>query len=133
MFVTQFYIQWQYKYLHVHKKTLNEKKCLRFFNKKTPLYAGLGSKQKTFSNYQATYQKELCLLIENQAIFSQIERTYRFDPSRSSSLFKDPLCTSNALFEWPVDQIFREGVLNSRNREWYSFKSNVQHYNDGTT
>ena len=28
------------------KKTLNEKKCLRLFNKKTPLYAGLSSKQK---------------------------------------------------------------------------------------
>ena len=26
MFLTQFYIQWQYKYLHVHKETLNEKK-----------------------------------------------------------------------------------------------------------
>ena len=53
-----------------------KKKCLRLFNKKTPLYAGLGSKQKTFSNCQATYQKELCLLFENQAIFFT-ERTYR--------------------------------------------------------
>ena len=35
-----------------------EKKCLRLFNKKTPLYVGLGSKQKTFSNCQAIYQKE---------------------------------------------------------------------------
>ena len=65
------YTQWQYKYLHVHKKNVNwkEKKCLRLFNQKTPLYVGLGSKQKTFSNCQATYQKELCLLFENQAIF----------------------------------------------------------------
>ena len=31
---------------HGYKKTLNEKKCL--FNKKTPLYARLGSKQKNF-------------------------------------------------------------------------------------
>ena len=54
--------------------TLNEKK--RLFNKKTPLYAGLGSKLKTLSNCQATYQKELCLLLENQAIFFT-ERTYR--------------------------------------------------------
>ena len=53
-----------------------KKKCLRLFNKKTPLYAGLGSKQKTFSNCQATYHKELCLLFENQAIFFT-ERTYR--------------------------------------------------------
>ena len=36
-----------------------KKKCLRLFNKKTPLHVGLGSKQKTFSNCQATYQKEL--------------------------------------------------------------------------
>ena len=36
MFSTQLYIQWQYKYLHVHNKTLNgKKKCLRFFDKKT--------------------------------------------------------------------------------------------------
>ena len=53
-----------------------KKKCLRLFNKKTPLYAGLSSKQKTFSNCQAIYQKELCLLFENQAIFFT-ERTYR--------------------------------------------------------
>ena len=72
MFFTQLYIQLQYKYLHVHKKTLNEKKkCLRFFNKKRPLYAELGLKQKTFSNWQATYQKEL---------FSQTERTDKLDP-----------------------------------------------------
>ena len=67
-------------FLHVHKKGLNEKekkkKYLRLFNKKTPLYAGLGSKQKTFSNCQATYQKELCLLFENQTNFFT-ERTYR--------------------------------------------------------
>ena len=49
-----------------------KKKCLRLFNKKTPLYAGLGSKQKKFSNCHATYQKELCLLFENQAdIFTE--------------------------------------------------------------
>ena len=48
MFFTQLYIQWQYKYLHVHKKTLNEKKKkkgLHLFNKKTPSYARLGSKK----------------------------------------------------------------------------------------
>ena len=28
------------------KKTLNEKKCLRLFNKKTPVYTGVGSKQQ---------------------------------------------------------------------------------------
>ena len=39
-----------------------KKKCLRHYTKKTPSYAGLGSKQQTFSNYQATYQKDLCLL-----------------------------------------------------------------------
>ena len=77
MFFMQLYIQWQYKYLHDHKKMLNEKKnCQYVFNKKNPLYAGIGSKQKTFSNYQTTYQKELCLLFKNQAIFSS-ERTCR--------------------------------------------------------
>ena len=70
-----------------------KKKCLRFFNKKTPLYAGLGSKQKTFSNCQATYQKELCLLFENQAIFFhranvQIGLTPP-PPVRFSLFFKD--------------------------------------------
>ena len=69
MIFTQLYIQWQYKHSHVHKKKLNKKKCLSLFNKKTPLYTGLGSKQKTFSNCQATYQKELCLLFYNQTIF----------------------------------------------------------------
>ena len=36
MFFTQLYIQSQYKYLHLLKKTLNEKKkkSLRLFNKK---------------------------------------------------------------------------------------------------
>ena len=44
-----------------------KKKYLRLFNKKTPLYAGLRSKQKTFTNCQATYQKELCLVILHRA------------------------------------------------------------------
>ena len=61
MFFKQLSIQWQYKYLHVHKKTLKKKKkkkkCLRLLNKKTPLYAGLSTKLKTFSHCQATYQK----------------------------------------------------------------------------
>ena len=34
------------KYLHGHKKRKMKKKCLHFFNKKPPLYARLGSKQK---------------------------------------------------------------------------------------
>ena len=46
-----------------------KEKCLRLFDKKTPLYAGLGLKQKIFSNCQETYQKGLCLQFENQAIF----------------------------------------------------------------
>ena len=32
--------------LYVHKKSF--KKCLRLFNKETPLYAGLSSKQENF-------------------------------------------------------------------------------------
>ena len=31
MFFTQLYIQWQYKYLYVHKKTLNEKEKKKMF------------------------------------------------------------------------------------------------------
>ena len=71
-----------------------KKKCLRFFNKKTPLYVGLGSKQKTFSNCQATYQKELCLLFENQAIFfhrANVQIGFTPPPPvRFNSLFKSP-------------------------------------------
>ena len=36
-------------FTHVHKKTLNKKKNVYAFSfKKTPLYAGLSSKQKRF-------------------------------------------------------------------------------------
>ena len=51
-----------------------KKQCLRLFNK--PLYAGLGSKQKTFSNCGVTSQKKLCLLFGNQGIFFT-DRTFR--------------------------------------------------------
>ena len=55
------------------KKTLYEKKILRLFNKKTPSYAGPGSKQKkTYNNCQATYQIELFAVWKNQAIFFHI-------------------------------------------------------------
>ena len=74
------------------KKALNEKKkCLQLFNKKAPLYAGLGSRQKSFSKCQVTYQKELCLLFENQAFFySQRERTDRRDPPSPFPLLRIP-------------------------------------------
>ena len=52
-----------------------KKKIFAFF-KKTLLYAGLGKRQKTFSNCQATCQKELFLLLENQVNFFK-EPTYR--------------------------------------------------------
>ena len=78
----------------------------------TPLCAGLGSKQKTFSNCQATYQKELCLLFENHAIFFT-DWTYRYasppplPPPSFSSLFKDsPPYTTNVLSEWPLMHIY---------------------------
>ena len=48
-------------YMFIYNKSL--KKCLRRFN-------------KTFSNYQATYYKELYLLFENQS-----EHRDRFNPS----------------------------------------------------
>ena len=55
---------------------IEKKNVYTFLIKKTPFYPGLGSKQKTFTNSQASYQKELCLLFENQAIFFT-ERRHR--------------------------------------------------------
>ena len=46
-----------------------KKNVYAFLIKKALLYAGLVSKQKTFSNCKATHQKELRLLFENQAVF----------------------------------------------------------------
>ena len=51
------------------KNVKQNKNVYPFLIKKTPLYVGLDSKQKTFSNCQATYQEEICLLFENQVIF----------------------------------------------------------------
>ena len=63
----------------IYKKSF--KKCLRLFN-------------KTFSNYQANYQKELYLLIEKWGNFSQSEHRDRFysspPPVCFHLLFKDP-------------------------------------------
>ena len=109
MFFTQLYIKWQYKYSHVRKKTLNEKKCLCLFNKNTPSYAGLGFKQKTFSNCQATYQKELCCLKMSECANVQRGLTPPPPPTPAcfSLLFKNPTPTPhpsmmNVLFEWPL-------------------------------
>ena len=55
------------------------KKSVYTFLIKKHLYM-LDLKQETFSNCQATYQKELSLLFENQEILSQSERTDRLDP-----------------------------------------------------
>ena len=83
--------------IQVHQKPLNEKKIIRLFNKKALLYAGIDSKQQTFSNCQATYQKELCLLFEKSGKF--FHRVFFFTkifsdrPDRHvrfRSLFKDP-------------------------------------------
>ena len=64
---------------------------------------------KTFSNCQATHQKELYLLIEKSGIlFSQSKHEDRLDPPPPAyfgSLFKDPpspLHTLNVLFEGPL-------------------------------
>ena len=68
-----------------------KKKCLRLFNKKTPSYAGLGSKQKTFSNCQAIYQKEPVVWKSGnffQSANVQIGWTPP-SPVRFSLLFKD--------------------------------------------
>ena len=59
MFFTQLYIQRQQKYLQVHKKTLNEKKFILI--KKHLHMLDKAQNSKTFSNCQATYQKELIL------------------------------------------------------------------------
>ena len=39
------------------KESLNEKKCLCLFNKNTPLYAGLGCKQKTLPTAKQLIRK----------------------------------------------------------------------------
>ena len=66
----------------IYKKSF--KKCLSLFH-------------KTFSNFQATYQKELYLLFEKSINFSQSEHRDMFDSSPSPVcfhlLFKDPLPT----------------------------------------
>ena len=91
MFFTQIYGYDNNKniYMLIYKKSLS--KCLRLFH-------------KTFSNCQATYQKELYLLFEKSGNFSQSER--RFDSSSPPvcfhSLFKDPLPPFTANPEFPT-------------------------------
>ena len=58
---------------------MKKKTGYAFLRKKHLYMLDKKQKQKTFSNCQVTYQKELCLLFENQAIFSQSERTDRLD------------------------------------------------------
>ena len=92
VFFTQIYIYDNNKniYILIYKKSL--KKCLRLFN-------------KTFSNCQATYQKELYLLFEKSGNFSQSEHRDSFDSSPPPVcfhlLFKDPLppSTTNPLLK----------------------------------
>ena len=86
MFFTQIYIYDNNNkniYMLIYKKSF--KKCLRLFH-------------KTFSNCQATYQKELYLLFEKSGNFSQSEHRDRFDSSAPPVcfhlLFKDPPPTS---------------------------------------
>ena len=59
---------------------MKKKNAYTFLTKKAAFYAGLDSKQKTFGNYQATYQKELCLLFENQQFFHRM-KVERLDPT----------------------------------------------------
>ena len=80
MFSTQLYIQWQYEYLQVHKKMLNEKKCLRLFNKRTPLCAGLGPKQKHLATAKQLIRKNSACCLRIRQFFSQSKRTDRLDP-----------------------------------------------------
>ena len=73
------------------------KKCLYLFNKKTPLYAGLGSKQQNISNCQATYQK-LYLLFENSGSFfhrSNVDSGIGLTPP-----LPPPLTTTTCLFSF---------------------------------
>ena len=70
-----------------------KKNVYNFLIKKAPLYAGLGSKQKTFINCQATYQKESAGCLKIKQFFSQSERTDRLDPTPLvcfCSFFMDP-------------------------------------------
>ena len=76
--------------------------CLRLFNK--PLYAGLGLKQKTFSNCGATYQKKLRLLLfGNQGHFfhrANVQIGLTPLPQFVLVRFLRTLpCTTNVLFE----------------------------------
>ena len=47
---------------------LNEKKCLRLFNKKTPLYTGLGSAKLLVTGKQLIRKSSVCCL-KNQLMF----------------------------------------------------------------
>ena len=60
-----------------------------FFIKKHLYMLNYAQNRKIFSNCQATYQKELCLLFEKSGnFFSQSERTDRLDhPYPCSFLF----------------------------------------------
>ena len=76
------------------KKKKKKKKCLSIFNKKTPLLDQVQN-SKTFSNCEATYKKEFCLLFEKSGYFFhranvQIDRLHTLLPFCFHSLFKYP-------------------------------------------
>ena len=80
-------------YMLIYKKSL--KKCLRLFH-------------KTFSNCQATYQKELYLLFEKSGNFSQSEHRDRFDCTLSLFVFICSLRTPSPLHNKPF---IKKGLL----------------------
>ena len=59
-------------------KQKNKKNVYAFLMKKTPLYAGLGSKQKKLlATVKQLIKKNSVYCLKNQAIFFFTERTYR--------------------------------------------------------
>ena len=81
MFFTQIYVYDKSNkniYMLIYKKSLN--KCLRLFH-------------KTFSNCQATYQKELYLLFEKSGNFHRVSIEIGLTPSLPLSVFTRSLRT----------------------------------------
>ena len=76
-----------------------------FEKEKTTFICWTRLKTETFSNCQATYQKELCLLFENQANFFT-ERTDRLDPLLHPPSLPVVILVcflrKSVLFEWPL-------------------------------
>ena len=95
MFFTQLCVRWQYKYLHVHKEALNEKKkknVYAFLIKKHLYMLDKAQNKKHLATAKQLIRKNSACCLKTKQFFSQSERTGRLDPLspsvRFSSLFK---------------------------------------------